>query len=205
MNCSEAEQLFDAYLDGQLTGSLRLELDAHRLRCRRCQQTLAMMEACEHVLTADRRVPALAEDFTERVMSDAVRRRRIPGRLRSTRVAVAVGFGLQAAAVLILAIIFQSKPDQPLGESVVADRGGAARVVAAVESGPDDGVGFPGLLGGPRSAGATVLAAFIPPVNEIKHAVVGWTNITNLPPMLEPSGREESAPSPTRSADQYSL
>ena len=89
MNCSEAEQLFDAYLDGQLTGSLRLELDAHRLRCRRCQQTLAMMEACEHVLTADRRAPELSVDFTERVMADTTRRRRIPGRLRSTRVALA--------------------------------------------------------------------------------------------------------------------
>lgn len=198
MNCSEAEQLFDAYLDGQLTGSLRLELDAHRLRCRRCQQTLAMMEACEHVLTADQRVPALAEDFTERVMSDAVQRRRIPGRLRSTRVAVAVGFGLQAAAVLILAIIFQSKPSQPLDRPIGLEPPDTTEMVSGA------GVGFSELLGGPRSAGATFLAAVTAPVNEIKHAVVGWTNITNLPPMLEPSGREESAPSSTRS-DQYSL
>ncbi|HUU95800.1 MAG TPA: hypothetical protein VM487_08665 [Phycisphaerae bacterium] len=204
MNCSEAEQLFDAHLDGQLTGSLRLELDAHRLRCRRCQQTLAMMEACEHVLAADRRVPALAEDFTERVMSDAVQRRRIPGRLRSTRIAVAVGFGLQAAAVLILAIIIQSKPGQPVNESAVVGPAGPAEVVLVKDAASNDGVGFSELLGGPRSAGATFLAAFIAPVSEIKHAVVGWTNITNLPPMLEPSGREESAPPSTRS-DQYSL
>ena len=64
MNCSEAEQLFDAFLDGQLTGSLRLELDAHRLRCRRCQQTLAMMEACEHGAGLARRalIPANEAD-----------------------------------------------------------------------------------------------------------------------------------------------
>jgi len=204
MNCSEAEQLFDAYLDGQLTGSLRLELDAHRLRCRRCQQTLAMMEACEHVLTADRRVPALAEDFTERVMSDAVQRRRIPGRLRSTRVAVAVGFGLQAAAVLILAIIFQSKPGQPVDAPLIVGPSGPMEVVLGEDAASVGGVGFSELWDGPRSAGATFLAAFTAPVSEIKHAVVGWTNITNLPPILEPSGREESAPSSTRS-DQYSL
>ncbi|GAG02903.1 unnamed protein product, partial [marine sediment metagenome] len=187
-----------------LTGSLRLELDAHRLRCRRCQQTLAMMEACEHVLTADQRVPALAEDFTERVMSDVVHRRRIPGRLRSTRVAVAVGFGLQAAAVLILAIIFQSKPGQPVDAPLIVGPPGAAEVVLGPEAASNDGVGFSELLGGPRSAGATFLAAFIAPVSEIKHAVVGWTNITNLPPMLEPSGREQSPP-PSTLSDQYSL
>ena len=204
MNCSEAEQLFDAHLDGQLTGSLRLELDAHRLRCRRCQQTLAMMEACEHVLAANRRVPALAEDFTERVMSGVVQRRRIPGRLRSTRVAVAVGFALQAAAVLILAIIFQSKPGQPVDTPLIVGPSGAAEVVLGPEAASNDGVGFSGLLGGPRSAGATFLAAFAAPVREIKHAVVGWTNITNLPAILEPSGREQSPPSSTRS-DQYSL
>jgi len=204
MNCSEAEQLFDAYLDGQLTGSLRLELDAHRLRCRRCQQTLAMMEACEHVLTADQRVPALAEDFTERVMSDAVHRRRLPGRLRSTRVAVAIGFGLQAAAVLILAIIFQSKPGQPVGEPFVVAPPNEMEVVVGPEPMPDDGVGFSELLGGPRSAGAIFLAACTAPVSEIKRAVVGWTNITNLPAILEPSGREES-PAPSTRSDQYSL
>jgi hypothetical protein len=118
---------------------------------------------------------------------------------------VAVGFGLQAAAVLILAIIFQSEPNEPLDERLIVGPPGATELAVGPETGPDDGVGFSELLGGPRSAGATFLAAFTAPVSEIKHAVVGWTNINaSLPAFLEPSGPEESTPSAPRS-DQYSL
>ena len=70
MNCSDAERLFDAFLDRQLSGTLRLELDAHRLRCRQCQQTLAMLESCGEVIASDRRGPVLSDDFAERVMAD---------------------------------------------------------------------------------------------------------------------------------------
>jgi hypothetical protein len=69
MNCFDAEQFFDAYLDGELSSSLRLELDAHRLRCPRCQQTLAMLESCQHIIATDSRQPAMSEDFTDRVMA----------------------------------------------------------------------------------------------------------------------------------------
>jgi len=100
MNCAEWERLLDAYLDGQLSGSLRLEFDAHRLRCRRCQQTLAMMEACEHVLATDARAPALADDFTNRVMSAIERRKPAAVRYRGLRVALVAGGLFQAAAVL---------------------------------------------------------------------------------------------------------
>lgn len=71
MNCVEVEQLFDAYLDGTLAGSLRLEFDAHRLSCTRCQQTIAMMEACGHVLAEDDpELPELSHDFATRVMTE---------------------------------------------------------------------------------------------------------------------------------------
>ena len=76
MNCAEAEQFFDAYLDGELSGSLRLEFDAHRLRCPLCQQKLAMMEACEHIIARDTRTPACSDDFTYRVMNE-IRERRV--------------------------------------------------------------------------------------------------------------------------------
>jgi hypothetical protein len=109
MNCAEFEQLIDAYLDGELSGSLRLEFDAHRLRCRRCQLTVAMMESVAHVVASDRSTPALSEDFAERVMTAIERRHPLSVRLRPTRVAVAVGALLQAAAVLYLAVVLPSK------------------------------------------------------------------------------------------------
>ena len=116
MKCAECEGLFDAYLDGELTGSLRLEFDAHRLRCRRCQQTLAMMETVSQVIASDPQPPALSYDFTERVIETVQKGRPLSVRLRSTRVAVVAGVMLQAAAVLIFAIMMRGEdPATPTG------------------------------------------------------------------------------------------
>ncbi|RMF76763.1 MAG: zf-HC2 domain-containing protein [Planctomycetota bacterium] len=111
MNCLEAEQLFDAFLDDELSGALRLEFDAHRLRCRDCQQKLALLEACEHIFSRDARVPDLSDDFTERVMAQisdlGVRpRRSLPLRTLMTGAAL-----LPAAAILLLAFVW------PLGQN----------------------------------------------------------------------------------------
>jgi hypothetical protein len=107
MNCADCEQLFDAYLDGHLAGSLRLEFDAHRLRCRHCQQTLAMLEALGNVIASDPQIPELQTDFTDRVMQ-RVRPHR--GLRPSLRVVVAAGAVLQAAAVLGFAILLNRHP-----------------------------------------------------------------------------------------------
>jgi len=107
MNCAECEQLFDAYLDGHLAGSLRLEFDAHRLRCRHCQQTLAMLEALGNVIAADPQIPDLPTDFTDRVMLQIKPRR---GLRPALRVAVVAGAILQAAAVLGFALLLNRKP-----------------------------------------------------------------------------------------------
>jgi hypothetical protein len=106
MNCPEAEQFFDAYLDGELTGSLRLEFDAHRLRCPACQQKLAMMEACEHILARDTRMPALSDGFTDRVMSEIEQRRLVARRTRKRRITIAATVALQAAAVIVFAVVW---------------------------------------------------------------------------------------------------
>ena len=105
-DCSEAEQFFDAYLDGGLSGSLRLEFDAHRLRCPVCQQKLAMMEACEHIISGDTRMPALSDDFTYRVMNEIRDRRVLRLRARRTRIVAAASILLPAAAVLLLAVLW---------------------------------------------------------------------------------------------------
>jgi hypothetical protein len=101
MNCFEAEQLFDAYLDRQLSGSLRLELEAHRLRCVRCQQALALAEACQSIIAADSDVPALRDDFTARVMSE-VRDTARGGRPKRRWLIAAASVVLPAAAALAL-------------------------------------------------------------------------------------------------------
>jgi len=119
MNCSEAEQLFDAYLDDELSGSIRLEFDAHRLRCPVCQQKLAMMEACEHILSRDGRMPELSDDFTDRVMGHIAQTRTRPARRRRRLVI----YGLQAAAVLVFAVVvagFWKPGEAPQPEKIVA-------------------------------------------------------------------------------------
>ncbi len=102
MNCQEAEQLFDAYLDGELSESLRLEFDAHRLACPLCEQKLAILEACAHTLAGDDDVPALSDDFTDRVMA-RVRQTPVPiSRLRRRRWVTAAVLTNVAAAVAFL-------------------------------------------------------------------------------------------------------
>lgn len=111
MNCSDAERLFDAFLDRELSGTLRVELDAHRLRCRRCQQTLAMLESCGDVIASDRRGPLLGDDFAERVMADIADRQNSRTkiyRFRGTRVAAVVGTLIPAAAVLAIAVLISN-------------------------------------------------------------------------------------------------
>jgi hypothetical protein len=114
MNCPECEQLFDAYLDGQLAGTLRLEFDAHRLRCPRCQQTLAMLEAAGHVLASDADVPELPADFTSRIMQaidvPAPRVVRFP----SARVALFAAAIVQVAAIVSFAVLWPSGRTPPV-------------------------------------------------------------------------------------------
>lgn len=122
MNCSEAGQFFDAYLDGELTGSLRLEFDAHRLRCTACQQKLAMMEACEHILAGDTRGPKFSPNFTNNVMNE-IRHRGLTRPLRPRRRMVYVAAGImQAAAVIVFAFLWVNywrspAPVQPPGSN----------------------------------------------------------------------------------------
>ncbi len=108
MNCSECQQLFDAYLDDQLAGSLRLEFDAHRLRCGDCQQSLAMLETIGNVVANDRQVPELSDEFGNRVAWQIQHSR--PVRRPSLHIAIAAGVLLQIAAVLVFAFMLRAQP-----------------------------------------------------------------------------------------------
>lgn len=118
MNCHEAEQLFDAYFDGELSESLRLEFDAHRLSCPLCEQKLAILEACAHTISSDQDAPAVSDDFTERVMAQ-VRQTPVPiARLRRRRWVTAAVLANVAAAVAFL--LWLAVPQQRPGSTNVA-------------------------------------------------------------------------------------
>jgi len=67
--CEHAHNLFDAYLDDELSSSMRMELNAHRLSCVSCQQQLTLLESCADVVSRDETAPALSDAFTDRVMA----------------------------------------------------------------------------------------------------------------------------------------
>jgi hypothetical protein len=69
ITCQHARQLFDRYLDDELSSSLQAELHAHVINCASCQNHLALIEACGDVIRLDRREPALSGSFADRVLA----------------------------------------------------------------------------------------------------------------------------------------
>lgn len=135
MNCGEFQKLLDTHLDGELTGSLRLEFDAHRLRCRRCQQTVAMMEAVGHVVATDNHTPTLSNSFTDGVMERIEQREPLGRRLRATRIAVVTGMMLQAAAVLLFTTILpsESMDREPGPLAITSDPAGGVPLIGRMD------------------------------------------------------------------------
>ncbi len=118
MNCPEFETLLDAYLDGQLAGTLRLEFDAHRLNCRRCQQTVALLESAGHVIASDADVPDLPADFSARVLSAITTPEPKTIRFPATRVAVFAAALAQIAAALLFVVLWQYSSPPPAADRV---------------------------------------------------------------------------------------
>jgi len=69
ISCKHAQQLFDRYLDGELSPSLQQELHAHQIACSSCASELAVLEACGDVIRLDRREPVLRDSFTDIVLA----------------------------------------------------------------------------------------------------------------------------------------
>jgi anti-sigma factor RsiW len=103
MRCEETQQLFNAYLDGELSPSLTTELDAHRLQCAECRRSLAILEVTGHVLSSGHDPVTLKEGFTDRLLAcvDTPARRR----WNQIRRYAYVGGPLAAAAVIALAFL----------------------------------------------------------------------------------------------------
>ncbi len=132
ITCPDTRQLFDRYLDDQLSPSLQAELHAHVLQCNDCQNELAILEACGDVVRLDRREPVLSGSFTDRVL--AARRTQLAVKPpRSRRLIYALGMPVAAAASIALAFLLTAPvvKDQPVppGTALVSTSGDVAPVL----------------------------------------------------------------------------
>jgi len=189
MNCPQAEQFFDAYLDHELSGSLRLEFDAHRLHCPLCQQKLAMMESCEHILSSDDHSSELSEDFTERVMAEISGQPLPIARLRRRRIVIAATVLVQTAAVIGLVIFWRAPVQdapQPVGFAV-----NPARVNELIEQ--KDAVALHSLIGDGAEAlrsGFAVAGA----VRDVVRALPEYARRLDVPESTPGENRASIAP-----------
>lgn len=120
MHCDHARQLFDAYLDGELSAGLATELGAHRLHCEQCRHELALMEVAGHIIASDPDASAISDDFTERLLA-CVSPASAPWKRRMGFV-LYVGVPLAAAAVVALAFLggFDPKAQRVAGQKDIA-------------------------------------------------------------------------------------
>ncbi len=109
MNCAQFDKLIDAHLDGRLSGTLRLEFDAHRVNCAACEHSVALMEAvASYVAQPDPRAPQPPIDLTDSIMATIATRKKTPKPIdpyHGTKVALTLGGMFQAAAVLALVLM----------------------------------------------------------------------------------------------------
>jgi len=103
MRCEEARQLFDAYLDGELSPSLATELGVHRVRCAECLRSFALLEVSGHILSSDHDPVTVPDDFSERLLACVdVREHSWPAKVRRSLYFVGP---LAAAAVIAMAFL----------------------------------------------------------------------------------------------------
>ena len=103
MNCKQAQNLFDAYLDEELTGTLATEFGAHKLSCAVCRRELALLEVVGHVVASDTDMPQLDTAFGDRLLACATAQRAPVRRPFNWR--LYLGAPLAAAACLAFASV----------------------------------------------------------------------------------------------------
>lgn len=103
MRCEQARQLFDAYLDGELSPAQATELGAHRVQCAECRRALALMEVTGHIIASDSDSLEIRDGFEDRLLA-CMERPRARWTRRFWR-GLYVGGPLAAAAVVALAFL----------------------------------------------------------------------------------------------------
>jgi hypothetical protein len=109
VDCEQARNLFDAYLDGELSAGLETELHAHRLQCSPCRQALALMEVTGHVIASGAAEPKLKADFGDRLL--ACLEPTLPKRRSGRTWAIRIGGPLAAAACLAMLVGYLVRPE----------------------------------------------------------------------------------------------
>ena len=104
MNCRQAGTIHQAYLDGELSNQVRVELDSHVIRCGRCQESLALLEAVGNVI-AQPPLTALSDDFTDRLLDKALAATPTVEDAWRRRVGRATRFVSAAAALVALTML----------------------------------------------------------------------------------------------------
>lgn len=130
ITCEQAQHLFDAYLNGELSASFTTELDAHRLECDACRHRLTLLEACANVVHLDTSEPQVTDDFTDRLMAILDEDDSTGGRLQLRRGMIVAGglLGI-AAAITLFVVVFSST-----GPDVAGQRVSIANPPSAVDS-----------------------------------------------------------------------
>jgi len=115
MNCKQAQQLFDAYIDGELSQALATELGAHRVRCNECRRALALLEVSGHILASGDDSASLSDGFEDRLLACVEKEASFGNRFRRV---LYVAMPLAAAAVVALAFlgVFDRSQGHVLGE-----------------------------------------------------------------------------------------
>ena len=116
MTCSQAKNLFDVYLDGELSGSLGTELAAHRVACAACRRELALMEVAGHVIRVDSDGPTLSDGFSDRLLA-CIDEPPSGSFLLFRKVVLWAGGGLAAAAALALMFNLLTGPGERIAGS----------------------------------------------------------------------------------------
>ncbi|MHC5109056.1 MAG: zf-HC2 domain-containing protein [Planctomycetota bacterium] len=102
MRCDQAQSLFDAYLDGELSPSMERELGAHRVSCPDCRRELALLEVTGRLIESDEEPVGLRDGFTDRLIACVDESH---GRDTYLRRLLYIGGPLAAAAVVGLAFL----------------------------------------------------------------------------------------------------
>jgi anti-sigma factor RsiW len=114
IECRQANNLIDAYLNEELSASWTAELHAHLIACPRCSRELALLDACGDVIATDRIGPVPSDGFADRVLAASREMLAQGARARRRRPFSAwAGAGLAAAAVLALMALPLATVERP--------------------------------------------------------------------------------------------
>ncbi len=109
MNCKQAQNLFDTYLNGELSGPLATEFAAHKVSCDKCRRELALLEVAGHVIASDTDTPILSDEFTDRLLAACQTRQELPW-YRQRRILFKISAPLAAAACLAMVLSYITAP-----------------------------------------------------------------------------------------------